>query len=156
MCTSPGGKLRLRGRKGIGLLDVVLATFLLGVCGLVLTASFASAYTVLRQSDGYNMATRVCREEMEAVRGLGYSRLNPASLAAAGVVDPDQVGSPYSIAQAKNLGSSLPEGEGDLTISDESTGLKRVVVVVRWRAADGCLRAVTVTSLVADTTPLTR
>ena len=156
MCKFGSSGLKINSRSGLSLIDVMVATFLLGVCGLIFAASFASAYALLSQSNEHSLASRVCRDETEAVRSLGYGRLTIASLTAAGAIDPNQESAPYSITQAKSLATSLPHGSGQMSITQESAGLKRVIVTVSWQSSQGVMRAVTVTSFVADKTSWTK
>ena len=147
MCAKP------KHKSGFVVVDLIVAVFLLGVCGLALTATFVSGYAMLGQSSEYNLASRVCQDEMEAVRNLGYSSLMAADLSSAGLIDTGQQSSPYSITTVKSLASNLPQGSGVLRITDQSAGLWKITVTVRWQASNGVWRRVTAASLVADRMP---
>lgn len=144
----------LRSQRGAGLVEIVLGIFVLALAGLVFSASFPSGFSSLRQASENTNASIIAQRKMEQIRGLDYASLNYANLAGAGILDTSMSPSgDYTFTAVDGVSATLPSGVGVMTITTESGGVKRVEVSVNWIGGTGIARNLTVTTLVADTSP---
>ena len=143
----------MHSRRGAGLIDALVSILLLGTAGIVFSASFPAGFSALRQSSEATKATAIAQKKTEQVRSLEYGGLTYENLLAGGMVDVSPTSSPYTFTSVDNVGGELLSGDGTLTITDETADVKRVVVSVSWTSQNGIARNVTLTTLIADSTP---
>ena len=143
----------IRSKRGAGLLEVVFGLFMIGIAGVVFSASFPPAFRTLSQASESTNAALIAQKKMEQVRGLDYASLTYNNLTSSGILDPEPDASGYTFTSVDGVGAALPAGTGTMTITAESGAIKRVVVSVNWTAVNQMQRNLTVTTLVADSTP---
>lgn len=71
-------------RRGLTLLEVLLATAILGFALLTLVGVFSSGLKLARQSREATAATSLARSCLERIRDLGFDRLPPGNLSFTG------------------------------------------------------------------------
>lgn len=142
-----------RSRRGIGLIDAILTLFLLGVAGVVLTATFPTCFKAGKQAQQYKIATVIAQKEMERLRAMNYQSLQYTQLHLAEAVDTGSQSSPYSFTTAdqyNKVSDKLPGGTGTLYISDTSSNTKEAKVVVSWQGVGNANRSITLVTLFTD------
>ncbi|MDO8589275.1 MAG: hypothetical protein Q7T82_19810 [Armatimonadota bacterium] len=143
----------MRSKRGAGLLEVMFGLFMIGIAGIVFSTSFPPAFRTLSQASENTNAALLAQKKMEQIRGLDYASLTYANLTSSGILDSLPGPSGYTFTIVDSVATTLPSGAGTMTITTESGALKRVVVSVDWTAVNQVQRNLTVTTLVADTTP---
>jgi type II secretory pathway pseudopilin PulG len=101
-------------QKGFGLVEVLVSFFIMGVM-LLLFQIISNAVVLNKYNRFKEIALRVAEKQIQTLRTISYGDL-PES------------GS-FSDAQL----SSIPSGAGNIVITEEDDGLKRVQVTVTWR-----------------------
>lgn len=147
-----GVMIMIHNRRGTGLIDAMLSIFLLGTAGIVFSASFPAGFNALSQSSEATRATALAQQKIEQVRSLEYAKLTYDNLVGR-YIDVNPISSPYEFTAIDSVGSGLLQGTGTLTISEDGGNVKRIVVSVNWHSRTGIARNVTLTTLVADSTP---
>jgi prepilin-type N-terminal cleavage/methylation domain-containing protein len=117
--------------RGFSLIEVVISIFLIGLL-VVLSGVFLMAAPLSRHVKLENTALSIAGNKLEELRGAGYAAL--------------PVTGPFSSSAL----SALPQGAGDVTVTDYNTRTKQVVVTVAWREKEA-----SATSTVALTTLIT-
>lgn len=143
----------MRNQNGIGMIDAIMGLFLLGVIGILFTAAFPAGFSAARQAQETKQAVGRAQQKIEQIRGMGYESLSYANLRTANAIDEEPQSSPYEFTSVDNLTASLNSAVGTLTISDDTSNVKRVVVVIRWQGSTGLARSVTINTLIADKRP---
>ena len=144
----------LRSRRGAGLVDVIVAVFILGITGLVFSATFPASFSCARQANEYKIATAIAQKKMEQLRSMEYESISQPLLLAAGAIDDSPSVSPYSFTMVDNVATQLTQGEGSLSVTDEPPGdMRRIRVTVSWTARNGQDRSVELSTLVVDKRP---
>ena len=140
-----------RNRRGVTLIEALLAMFLLAVAGLVFSASMPVASSCSRQAQEYKIATSIATKKMEQIRSLRYELLTPALLYTNGVIDSSAGTTRFYFTTTDGVASKLTKGTGTLYVYNTSSDTKRVTVLVRWRSSQrNIYRNVRLTSLVVD------
>lgn len=138
-------------KRGSMLVDVMVTVFLLGIAGVIFSASFPSGIACTRKAQNYKMATAIAQKKMEQLRAMNYELLDHPHLFSAGAIDSSPSESPYSFTQVEDLASQLPGAAGSLRIRDISGALREAVITITWREKTGApLRRVTLTSMFTD------
>lgn len=122
--------LYMRTRRGFTLIEVVIATFLIGLLA-VLTANILTAAPLSRHAEEKNTALVIASSKLEALRAEGYEAL-PASGA---FTDPAL--------------ANLPGGSGTITVSQYNDKTKEVTVTVTWDEGE-TTSDVAVTTLITE------
>lgn len=143
-----------RSRQGFGLIDIVIALFLLGMAGLMFAAALPSGFRCSQQAQQNKTAAAIAQRKMEQIRAMNYESLTQPLLCAAGVIDADSTSSPYSFTSVDNLGSQLTSGTGSIAITDADSDIKLVKITVRWAGASSSgSRSLCLTTLISDKRP---
>jgi hypothetical protein len=140
-------------RRGAGLVDLIVAIFLLGTTGAIFSAAFPTGITASRQAQDYKIATAIVQRKSEQLRTMSYESLTQPLLTAAGTIDSSDVSSPYSFTSVDNVASQLTSGTGSLEIEDVSSDVKRVRITVTWLGQSQDQRSLQATTLFADKRP---
>ncbi|MHB9035190.1 MAG: hypothetical protein ACYC64_00885 [Armatimonadota bacterium] len=139
-------------RRGAGLVDLIVAVFLLGTTGAIFSAAFPTGFSASRQAKDYKVATAIVQRKSEQVRAMNYESLSRTLLTAAGVIDNSE-GTPYSFTSVDGVGSQLTSGTGSLRIEDIASDVKRVRITVTWLGKGDATQSLQTTTLVADKRP---
>ncbi len=106
-------QIKNRHQDGLTVIEVVITLFIIGVT-LVLFAVAANSIVLNKSSKYKEIALRIADQKIQTVRNASFS-----SIPASGTFSDPQL-------------SSLPNGQGNITVSDISATLKNVAVVVTW------------------------
>ncbi|MEN6372808.1 MAG: hypothetical protein ABFD64_12445 [Armatimonadota bacterium] len=142
----------MRSNRGVGLIDVMITVMLLGMAGVIFTATFPTGHSALNQAEDTKKAVELAQKKLEQVKALGYESLSYTNLRAANAIDEDQTSSPYNFTSVDNLAKSLASSSGTLEITNYAAGIKKVVATVSWNSS-GVARSVKVQTLIADKRP---
>ena len=129
----PLSRLRIppgpRGRAGVSLLEIVIASFLVGVVSLGMVEFFARGRGAFDQEERKRVATLLAQDALEKARGTDYALIAPSSQTRtiANVA--------YTI--AVTVQSDSPE-----------VNIKTVRSVVTWRATPTAMRSVSLLTMV--------
>jgi type II secretory pathway pseudopilin PulG len=63
----------MRNRRGLSLLEILVAFSCIAVAAIALASVFVSGLRLMTKSSEYRRATEVAREQVESVRELGYA-----------------------------------------------------------------------------------
>lgn len=138
-------------RRGATFVDALITIFLLGIIGLILSATFPTGFSCTRQAREYKVATAIAQRKVEQLRALNFESMTGPLLQAGGTVDSPAITYPFSFTSVDSVDSELPGGVGTVDIADAGPGLTRVVVTVSWkRDGAGARRSITLTTLFAD------
>lgn len=142
--------------RGVTLLEVLFAVFLVAVSAAILAASMPSASRSQKIADLNNKATNLAQKELEAIRSVGYANVSAAQLLGDGLIDSATpvAASTYGFTNVDqgamdSPGVLLPSGTGTVKIEQVGLDLRRVTVKVAWLHR-GVARSVSVGTLVAD------
>ena len=101
-------------------------------------------------ADSQQKATQVATKMIEHIQMLSPSNLNASTLTAMQLIDPGQVGAPFTFTHCPlddstdySPANALKNGTGTLKINDLQWGSKQVVVTVAWKSASGTQQSVT-------------
>jgi len=141
----------LKSRRGSTLVDLMVTVFLLGVAGIIFSATLPSGIACTRKAQNYKLAVALAQNKIEQLRAMNYESLTITNLHAAGAVDSTPTSSPYSFTQVDAIANQLPSGTGTLTVQNVSGTVKMVQVTVTWQDKTGApARTVTLTGTFAD------
>ncbi|MCL5104041.1 MAG: hypothetical protein M1133_08000 [Armatimonadetes bacterium] len=141
----------IKSRRGTGLVDVMVTMFLFAVAGIVFAASFPTGFRTTRQAQEYKIASAIAQKKVEQLRAMNYESLTFTLMLSAGVIDSTPGASPYSFTTTDGLASQLTDGTGSIYVSNQSSDVKRVRVVVSWHGVnDENPRLFEVNALFAD------
>lgn len=142
--------------RGVTLLEVLFAVFLVAVSATILAASMPSASRSQKIADLNNKATNLAQKELEAIRSVGYANVTPAQLVGVGLLDSvtPVATNTYAFTQVDQGASDspsvlLPSGTGTVKIEQVGLDMRRVTVRVAWFHR-GATRSVSVGTLIAD------
>jgi len=133
----------LKSNKGFTIIENILTVTVvaLGLMGGMIVMQNATAKTV--NNDMTTIATQVANEKIEAIMAdkefSGYTTIIEDNYPTEGLSDP------YNFTRTTDINEVNAE---DLTTSEESSGMKKVVVTVSWGDED--YHKVSVSTLVAD------
>ncbi len=145
----------MRNRRGVGLVDAVVALLLLALAGVLFSATFPTGLAAVRQSGETKKAVALVEQKIEQVKALGFESLSYSNLRAANVVDAAPTDSPYAFTSVDSLSSNMAGATGKLVIDSDAPGVKRVTVSITWKGG-AAAHDVTIRTLVADTRPWRR
>lgn len=144
-------RFSLVGRRGTSLVDVMFATFLLGLAGAVFAATFPMGITCTRRAREMKTATAIAQQKVEQLRGVNYESLTSPLLLSAGLVDSGSDSSEYSFTTVDTVASKLGHGTGGIVITDKAADIKQIVVTVSWKeSASNVSRNVILRTYIAD------
>lgn len=143
----------LRSKRGVGLVDLLVTVFLLGVAGAIFSATLPSGFRCSRQAQDYKIATAIAQRKMEQMRSMGYESLTQPLLRSAGAIDISPDHSPYSFTSTDGLAQQLTGGSGELAVEDVSDTLKEVRITVSWDGQGGSSRSVRLVGMFANRRP---
>lgn len=141
----------MKRKRGSLLIDLMVTVFLLGVTGIILSATFTGGIACSRQAQNYKVALALAQKKMEQLRASNYQSLTQPCLVGE-VIDSTPTASPFSFTQVDAVADQLPAGAGTLTIDDDPSGsLRRAQITVTWQDKTGApTRNVTLTGIFAD------
>lgn len=140
-----------KSTRGSMLIDLMVTVFLLGIVGIVFSATFPTGLACSRKAQNYKIATAFAQKKMEQIRSMNYESLTHPCLFANEVIDATPTGSPFAFTQVEGLPEQLLDGIGSLSVVDVSTSLKRVQITVTWKDKYGTpTRSITLTGVIAD------
>lgn len=147
--------MRRRRATGFTLAEVVLSIFLLAVVAVVFGALYPVSQRIGGDSKWRATALMLAEKRMEAVKLLGYGNLTYDGLRAYGLIDASPTTSPFSFTHADDARNEspsrlLPQGTGEIVIEDAAWDVRRVIVRVRWRDANGRTQTVELRTLVSN------
>lgn len=151
-----GSQRSTRTKRGVSLIEVLFAVFMVAVCAVILVAAMPTASRSQAMSDLNNKATNLGQKELEAVRGLGYANVTFEQLFAAGLIDSTttvaaNTWSFTNVDTGLNDSASklLPSGTGRVKIEQMGLDLRRVTVTVNWTAR-GVPKSISLGTLIAN------
>jgi len=112
-------------KKGFTLLEVLIATAILGACLLAVVTVLCGQYYIISQNRERTVATLAAQEVIENIRGMPFD-----TITASGKVFPNPSGFQY----LKNPSLSV---RIDNFFSDMTNSIRRVSVVVSWVSMKG-------------------
>lgn len=124
----------MRQRRGVIILELLMATALIGVTVIAIYLALIYGRTSLIRANHQTVASQFASQELERLRSLTY----------------DQITVPYNgpLLSGVTIADQLPEGSGSLTINEVANvnSLKEAVVTITWTER-GQSRTVSQTSL---------
>lgn len=131
--------MRSTAKSGHTFIELLLATFLVGVAGTVLVAATPTAGAARMQAENMNRAAGLAQKQLETIRGMGYANLTAAQLASAGLIEntTEVATNTYSFTNSDagsgdSPASVLRNGTGTVAIEQADLDLRRVTVTVSW------------------------
>lgn len=146
----------MRGRRrAFTLMEVVLSIFLLAVVAVIFGALFPIGQRLSGGAKWRAQALMLAERRMEAVKLLGYGNLTYDGLRAYGLIDASPNTSPFSFTNTDDASNEspakmLPQGTGQIVVEDVAWDVKRVIVRVGWRDANGRRQTVELRTLVTN------
>ncbi|MEJ5252863.1 MAG: prepilin-type N-terminal cleavage/methylation domain-containing protein [Chthonomonadetes bacterium] len=146
----------MRGRRrAFTLMEVVLSIFLLAVVAVIFGALFPIGQRLSGGAKWRAQALMLAERRMEAVKLLGYGNLTYDGLRAYGLIDASPNTSPFSFTNTDDASNEspakmLPQGTGQIVVEDVAWDVKRVIVRVGWRDANGRTQTVELRTLVTN------
>jgi Tfp pilus assembly protein PilV len=125
--------LRLRVRRGFSLIDVAIATLVMGAGILVFGAFYPTAARCAQMTGSYSQAISEVQHKIDQIRAVGYGRLTYTDLKAAGIIDTSPTASPYRFEAKDTLSNVLWDPIGTISVADTATDLRQVTVTLTWR-----------------------
>ena len=113
---SPMVSSRRKHRKGFTILEVLIATLLVGVGIFALMEAFNRGYFGLGQVEDYSLALSLTQEKMEEIKDAAFSSVSSLSKAAV---------------------SGFPDFQQQMTVTNVNSDLKQVVVTTYWNVPNG-------------------
>lgn len=105
-------------QSGFSIIEVLITLFMVGVTLLLFQAT-ANAIILNRYARYREVALRIADKEIQTLRTTPFASL------------------PASGSFADSLMSTIPSGQGSLTITDLNSSLKNVTVTVTWKNPRG-------------------
>lgn len=147
-------------QRGFTLPEVVLAALLLGMLGVVFSATYPVAARVQLAAQNRIEAVRLAERQMDGLRSIDFDNLT--QLASLKVVSPPVIDSaatgsfPYSFTNAagtgeKSVAQSLTGGAGTFTVAQAGAeaSLRSISVTVTW-SEQGVQRSITLQTFVSE------
>lgn len=125
-----------RATKGFSLVEVTVAIALIALMTVTTSVLLQRLPVGGREVRDQDVALKIARAEVEALRAGGYDAL------------------PASGPIANTLLSALASSTATMSISDYNPGVKRVDITVSWRGADAIMRSVSLATLIAENSGL--
>lgn len=126
------------------MIEVMLGIVMVAACALVFAATMPVAYTARGKADHRNVALSIAQKEMEAIKALGYARIDPNELHDAGLLDSSTAWrtnwywfSNVDNGNVHSAADTLPRGRARIRIRQPQTDMREVVVFVQWRDDKG-------------------
>jgi Tfp pilus assembly protein PilV len=142
---------RHKMRRGVTLMEILVAVFVLSMTIVTTTAMFSSSALLRTRSGGYSRAATLVNRKLEQVRKLDATQLTSSGLIAAGVVDTNAgTGPNYTFTTVDQLTNELSLGTGTLSLTNAGTDLARVDVTISWKSYRGKVESVSAATYVAD------
>jgi prepilin-type N-terminal cleavage/methylation domain-containing protein len=119
-----------RSIRGYILLESLVALAILGILVVIFTVSISQEQRLIQDTKNFTMAHARANAIMEISKDIPFHELKSYSLSSV----PD-----------------LPEGQGEVEVSDFNTSeLKKIVVTVSWRGSGGKMQKVSLSTLRAN------
>jgi type II secretory pathway pseudopilin PulG len=113
--------------QGYILLESLVALAVLGILVVIFTVSISQEQRLIQDTKNLTMAHAKANAIMETSKDIPFNQLKSYSL------------SPIS---------DLPEGQGEVEVSDFNTSeLKKIVVTISWRGSAGTMQSVSLSTL---------
>jgi hypothetical protein len=139
------------GKRGTTLVDLMFATFLLAMAGVIFAATFPTGITCTRRARDIKNATAIAQRKVEQFRAINYESLSGPLLLSAGLIDNETDSNGYSFTSVDGVASNLTNGTGNVVITEKSSDMKQVVVTVSWtESASGSARNVILRTYITD------
>lgn len=129
---------KIRSRRGTVLLEILMATAMVGVTAIVLLEALIYSQHVSIRANRYARASQIASQEMEIIRATPFANLTVP-------YNNVFIGTPDSV-------SELPQGSNNLTLSyhDSPTNkIKKAIVSVSWKEG-AKTETISFTSLIID------
>lgn len=140
-----------RKQRGMTLLEIIIAVFVLSMTIVTTTAMFSSSALLRNRSHGFTRASSIVTRKLEQIRKLDVDVLGESGLKAAGVIDQvTYANSTYTFTAVDDLASNLTQASSSLTVTNAGTDLVTVEVTVNWRGYRGKLETMRALTYVAD------
>jgi len=138
-------------RRGVTLIEIMVAVFVLSMTIVTTTAMFSSSALLRTRSGGYSRAATLVNRKLEQIRKLDVTQLTSSGLIAAGVIDPNSgTGPNYTFTTVDQLTNDLTLGTGTLSVTNAGTDLARVDVTISWKSYRGKVESVSAATFLAD------
>ena len=111
-------KQRKLNQSGFSVIEVLITLFIIGVT-LILYQTASHTIILNRYGRYREVALRIADQKIQTMRTTAFASL------------------PTTGSFSDSMLSSLPQGAGMVTVSNEGTRLKKVTVVVTWRSPQG-------------------
>jgi type II secretory pathway pseudopilin PulG len=132
--------MKHRRKAGFSLIEVLFAIFLVFACAMIVAATMPISDQARGKADLLSRATGLAQKQLEAIRAVGYQNTTPTQLASLGLIDSStSIGTnTYSFTNSDstnldNPGLVLPNGNGQINLTQISTGLLQVTVTVSYQ-----------------------
>jgi len=132
------------------MMDALLTVFLLAGVGLIFGATFPTGFAAVRQSGENTRAVALAEQKLEQVRSIPYEDLTYTTMRAKNMIDVSPTSSPYSFTEVDNVPQLLSGGDGTIAVTDETSSVKRVTVVLTYEGPNNTVRRTILRTLVAD------
>jgi hypothetical protein len=143
-----------RNRRGAILIDAMTGIYVLALGTAVYVAAVCSATQSYSMVNNGGKALAAADMEIEAIKSLTYGNANYNSLIFYQLIDESSSTSPFSFTNATGNGTALsnliPGATGTVTVTDESTTQRKIIVAVTWTTQTGP-HTVTLTTELAQT-----
>jgi Tfp pilus assembly protein PilE len=145
---------RLRSEGGFGLVELMIAMFILNVGLLALLAAFANGIVTLRHSSRVATASTMADTQVELYRALTYGAiaLDPSSIPGSGTYSSDAA---YSASQVTGTCSgsvaSNPQCNATRTVTGPDHGIYKIDTYIVWLTPTNGRQTKQVTVVVRDT-----
>ena len=103
-------------KKGFTILEVLIATLLVGLGMFAIMEAFNRGYLGVGQVEDYSLALSLTQERIEQIRDTAYASVSSA---------------------AKAVVSGFPDFQQAVTVTTPKTNLKQVVVTTYWNVPNG-------------------
>lgn len=141
----------LRGQRGTSLVDVMFATFLLALAGVVFAATFPTGISYSRRAKEMKVATAIAQKKIEQLRSVNYESLTQPLLYTAGIIDNTTAYGGYAFTSVDNVSTQLSNGAGRLIVTDKTADVKQISVTVFWKRDNSSKTdSVTLMTYIAD------
>lgn len=146
-----------RTRRGMSLIEVMIATMVLSFTVATLMAIWPTSAQMREKSGNMSRASALLTRKLEQLRLYKYDQLNYASLRQAGVIDASTNGStdpPFYFTNVDSVASILPQGVGRIDITTPAEGLARIDVQITWGGIVTQGNRVSAATYIADKSPV--
>jgi hypothetical protein len=130
----PSGRVSRRHRAS-SLVDILMATMLLGFGTLVFAAIMPAMRQNARHTTEYAQAISAVQHKADQLRALGYGRLTFTEMRNAAVIDASPTSSPFRFEAIDSLSSAISSPVGTITLSSPITNVYRADISLSWKSS---------------------